>query len=192
MNLALSKYAYILQKVYWFAYLQTLWSLFTICGLVFFGIFPATHALFTVLKESKQLSSGQVFYIFRMTFTSSFMKINKAAMIWQVIVLLIGLNLIIIPSDYLYFKLMDMGMLGLILLSIIHFFQYFELEMPIILQIKRAFSLVFLYPKENASYMFIFVLLLIAITFFPGLTLFFGMSIPLYFIVKLGNYKQKK
>lgn len=188
LNPALTKYVYVLQKIYWFAYLQILWILFTMCGLILFGLFPATHALFTVLKESEELASGKAFRIFRSAFTSSFMKMNIAVMIWQPMFILIGLNLIIISSDYLFLKWMVLGMLGLILLSIIHFFQTFKQELPIVLQIKNAFFLVFLHPKENVGYMVIFVLLLLSVTFLPGFTFFFGMSVSVYFAVKLGNY----
>lgn len=192
LNPVQTKYVYVLQKIYWFAYLQILWILFTIGGLIFFGLFPATHALFSVLKESEELASGKAFRRFRNAFTSSFMKMNKAAMIWQPMVILIGLNLIIISSDYLFLKWMVIGMLGLILLSIIHFFQNFKQEIPIVLQIKNAFFLVFLHPKENVGYMVIFVLLLLSITFLPGFTFFFGMSIAVYFAVKLGSHHREK
>lgn len=192
MTLALSKYAYVLQKIYWFAYLQILWILFTMIGFIFLGIFPATHALFTVLKDQKELSSGEAFRKFRGAFTVSFLKINKAAIIWQPMYTIISLNLFIISSDYLFIKVMVTGMLGLILLSMIHFLQYFEVEKPILSQIKRAFSLVFLLPKHNAGYMCVFVLLLLAIAFIPGITFFFGMSLAVFFIVKIGGPKENE
>jgi uncharacterized membrane protein YesL len=80
-----------------------------------------------------------------------------------------------------------MIMLGLIFLSMIHFFQYFELDKPILFQIKRAFSFTIILPRNNVGYMFIFVLLLLAIAFIPGITFFFGISVAVFFIVKIGG-----
>lgn len=189
MNLVLSKYVYVLQKIYWFAYLQVLWMLFTLIGLVGFGVFPATHALFTVLKE-KDLSSGEAFHKFRNAFKFSFLKMGQAAIIWELMFILISLNLFIFHS--MYIKYFVMGMLGLILLSLIHFFQYFEIEKPIIFQVKRAFSFAFILPKNNAGYMFIFVLLLLAIAFIPGITFFFGISVAVFFVVKIGDSEENQ
>lgn len=189
MNLVLSKYVMVLQKIYWFAYLQVLWMVFSLVGLVVFGVFPATHALFTVLKE-KDLSSGEAFRQFRNAFAFSFFKMGKAAIIWELMILLISFNLFIVHS--IYMKFLVMGMLGLILLSVIHFFQYFEIENSIIFQVKRAFSFAFILPKNNAGYMLIFVLLLLAIAYIPGITFFFGISVAVFFVVKIGNSEENK
>jgi uncharacterized membrane protein YesL len=189
MNVILSKYVYVLQKIYWFAYLQVLWMLFTLLGLGVFGIFPATHALITVLKE-KDLSSGEAFREFRNAFTCSFIKLSGAALIWHFMFLLISTNLLIFQSIYL--KYLVMGMIGLLFLSMIHFFQYLEMNQPIVSQVKRAFSFVWVLPKNNAGYFFILVLELLAIAFIPGITFFFGISIAAYFIVKVGNSEENK
>jgi uncharacterized membrane protein YesL len=189
MNVILSKYVYVLQQIYWFAYLQVLWLLFTLLGLGVFGIFPATHALFTVLKE-KDLSSGEAFRTFRNAFTFSFFKLSGAALIWHFMFLLVSTNLLILQSIYL--KYLVMGMIGIIFLSMIHFFQYLETDQPIISQVKRAFSFVWILPKNNIGYLFIFVIELFAIAYIPGITFFFGISVAVFFMVKIGNSEENK
>lgn len=189
MNVILSRYVFITQKIYWFAYLQMLWMLFTLLGLVIFGGFPATHALFTVLRE-KDLSTGEAFRTFRNAFASSFVKLNGAAIVFGFMFILISTNLLILQS--IYMKYLVMGMLGLIFISMIHFFQYFETKKPIIFQIKKAFSVVWILPKNNVGYLVIFVLLLLAISYIPMLSFFFGVSVAVCFIVKIGDSKENQ
>jgi uncharacterized membrane protein YesL len=187
MNVILDKYVLVLQKIYWFAYLQALWMLFTLIGLVVLGIFPATHALFTVMKE-RDLSSNKAFHEFRNAFKRSFIKLNGAGILFGLMLSLISTNIFILES--IYVKYLVMGMLGLIFLSMIHFFQYFEIKKPILSQLKKAFSIVWILPKSNVGYLSIFILLVLAIAIIPGITFFFGMSVAVFFIVKIGGSEE--
>lgn len=189
VNIMIERYALFIQKLYWFAYLQLLWLLFTTCGLIIFGIFPATYALFSVWKMQNNVSTGEVFRSFRNEYFSSFIPLNKAGLIWQAMLVIISSNLLIVDREYSLVKLAVLGMLGLITLSIIHFFQYADLERQAILQIKRSFSLLFLHPRENVIYMMIFIGMIVTIRFLPGLSFFFGISFPVYLTVKLGKVK---
>lgn len=182
MDAMLSYYAMSLQKVYKFAYLQILWILFTVLGMGLLGVFPATYALFTVLNEHEDLTAKRTFRLFYQTYSSSFIKINKAGLIWQVMFLLISINLFIPQVEN--FQVIVFAMLCLIMLCIVYFFRYFEQEQPIIKQIKYCFRYVCLHPKQNFMYMIIFFGLFLAINFIPGITFFFGMSVAAYLIVK--------
>lgn len=183
----LSKYAMVLQKLYWFAYLQLLWMLFTLCGLVIFGLFPATYALLTLVKEKEELSSREGFYRFKNIFVSSFKTINKTGLLWQVMVLLLASNLLIIPVENVVVRAAVVAVLGLTILGIVHFLQYFEMDKASIFQIRRAFSFVFLQPRKNVGYMMIFVLLLVAIRFIPGISFFYVVSSCAFFVAKIGK-----
>lgn len=185
----LSKYAMVLQKVYWFAYLQLLWMLFTVCGLVIFGLFPATYALLSVVREREELSSLEAFHKFKKLFVSSFKPMNKTGLLWQVMVLLLASNLLIIPVENVVVRAAVVAVLGLTILGVVHFFQYFEPDKASIFQIRRAFSFVFLQPRKNVGYMMILVLLLVAIRFFPGLSFFYAVSSCAYFVVKIGRFE---
>lgn len=190
LEMMLSKYAMVLQKLYWFAYLQLLWMLFTLCGLIIFGLFPATYALLTVVRESEELSSREAFRKFKNTFVSSFKPINKIGLLWQVMVLLLASNLLILPVEYVVVRVAVVVVLGLTILGVIHFYQYYEMDKASIFQIKRAFSFVFLQPRKNVGYMLIFALLLIAIRFFPGISFFYAVSSCAYFVAKIGNVNE--
>lgn len=191
LDLMLSKYALALQKIYWFAYLQMLWLLFTLCGLIVFGIFPATYALLTMFKDAEELSAREAFHKYKTIFVSSFKTINKAGMIWQSMLFLVATNLLIIPNVGILVQATVIGVLGLTILGIIHFFHYFEMDKSSLFQIKRAFSFVFLQPRENVGYMLILVLLLLATQFIPGITFFYGISTCAYFVAKIGKYEHR-
>ncbi|MFB1049854.1 DUF624 domain-containing protein [Paraliobacillus sp. JSM ZJ581] len=184
MDTILSKYAIVIQKIYWFAYLQVLWVLFSLLGLVVLGVFPATHALITVLKE-KDLSAVEAFRIFRNAFTHAFLKLSGAGIVFSLMYILISMNLLIFQS--LYMKALVLGMLGLVFLSMIHFFQYFESGESMLYQVKRSFAFVWVLPKNNVGYVMVFMAFVLAIAFIPGITFFFGISVAMFFVVKIGN-----
>ena len=189
MDVLLSKYAMVLQKLYWFAYIQMLWLLFTLSGLVILGIFPATYALLTVVRESEELSSREVFYKFKRLFVSSFKSINKTGLLWQLMLLLLASNLLIIPAESVFVRTAVVVVLGLTILGVVHFIQYFEVDKASVFQIRRAFSFVFLQPRKNVGYMMIFVLLVVAIRFFPGISFFYVISSSAYMVAKVGKFE---
>ncbi|CDQ39024.1 MULTISPECIES: DUF624 domain-containing protein [Virgibacillus] len=186
MRVILEKYTNILQQLYWFAYLQLLWVIFSVCGCIIFGIFPATYALFHIWKDfqSDTSTTKALFQQFHHVYMTSFFSLNKAGMLWQAMVLLISTNLVIIHPDYVLFKWMVLGMLGFLLLSVIHFFRQVDLNGQIIGQIKKSFMLVLLYPKNNAIYMIVFLGLILSLYVLPGVTFFFGVSLSIYLIVQ--------
>lgn len=189
MNAIQSRYVAVVQKIYWFAYLQMLWFLFTLIGCIVLGVFPATHALIVALKE-ENLSSREAFSLFKHIYSTSFLKLSSAGLLFKLIFILIAINLVILQS--MYIKIIVLCMLGLVLLSSIHFLQYFNFRKPIIFQMKTAFSLVWLLPRNNLGYVCVFFLLIVAISFMPGLTFFFGVSITMLGIVKIGNSKESQ
>ncbi|WP_182200187.1 DUF624 domain-containing protein [Paraliobacillus salinarum] len=189
MNTILSKYAIVIEKIYWFAYLQVLWVLFSLLGFIVFGVFPATHALIMVLKE-KDLSSIEAFRIFRNAFTRSFIKLSGAGIVFLFMFVLLIINVIIF--QVVYMKVLALGMLGLVFLSMLHFFQYFELGKPIVYQVKRAFSFVWVLPKNNVGYVLAFMGFILSIAFIPGIAFFFGVSITMFFVVKIGNSEESQ
>lgn len=189
LDTILSKYAIVIEKIYWFAYLQVLWVLFSLLGFIVFGIFPATHALMMVLKE-KDLSSIEAFRIFRNAFTRSFIKLSGAGVVFLFMFVLLSINVMIF--QVVYMKILALGMLGLVFLSMLHFFQYFELEKPFVYQVKRAFSFVWVLPKNNVGYVLVFMGFILSITFIPGIALFFGVSVTMFFVVKIGNSEESQ
>lgn len=171
-------------KVYRFLILHLLWLAFTLLGLVFFGFFPATYALFETLKEPTDLTGKEYTKYFIKVYRASFVKMNQAAIIWQVMFVLMGLNLFIFNGSNAMIQFGIIGLLLLMVLCIVYFLQYFTIEMKVMEQIKRSFGYVFLYPKKNIIFMTIIFGLILVINFSPGISLFFGSSVAAHFIVK--------
>lgn len=182
MDTVLSYYAISLQKVYKFAYLQVLWLFFTAIGFGVFGVFPATYALLNLLNVQEDLTAKKTFRLFYKVYISSFIPINKAGLIWQVMILLMGANLLLTTSSIL--QLFVIAMLYFILLCMVYFFRYFIQDQPVVRQIKSSFHYVLLYPRKNIRYTIIFIGLFLGINFLPGLTFFFGASVSTYFIIQ--------
>lgn len=189
MDTFLSKYAIVIQTIYWFAYLQMLWLIFSLAGLVVFGVFPATYALLSVWKQ-ESLTSKQTFQIFCEVFRRSFFVMNGAGILYGVMAGLISMNLLFIEAVYI--RLLVLAFLGLIFLSIVHFLQYFERDKPLIHQVKRAFLLLWMLPKSNVGHMGVLVGMLLLVAFMPGLALFFGMSAAMFLVNKIGYSKESE
>lgn len=182
MDTMLSYYTISLQKVYKFAYLQLLWLIFTAFGFGLFGVFPATYALFNILNVEEDLTAQKTFRLFYEAYVSSFVTINKAGLIWQMMILLMGANLLLTRSSLL--QLFVIAMIYFMLLCIVHFFRYFMQDQRVVEQIKFSFHYVLLYPRENFLYTIVFLGLFLGIRFLPGIIFFFGASVAAYFIKK--------
>ncbi|WP_408011085.1 YesL family protein [Pseudalkalibacillus sp. A8] len=177
MNTVLTQYANLLQKIYWYAYVQILWILFTLAGLVIFGLFPATYALLKVTKQQTDTSATAIFHVFRQAYRNAFFPINKASIIWITMLILMSSNLLILPGAQPILKLVVISTICFLLLCIVHFFHFFQTDKSTMAQIKRSFAHACLHPKQNVGYACIFLLLGAALWFIPGITCFFGVSI---------------
>lgn len=72
------------------AYINILWGLFTVLGLVFFGYMPATIAMFTVIRKWIQRDTDiPIFKTFLNTFKKEFVKAN----LFSLVLIFIGLIL---------------------------------------------------------------------------------------------------
>ena len=187
MDNVLVQYASALQKVYWYAYLQVLWVLFTLAGLIIFGIFPATRALMTVMNQQTDTSAVDIFHTFRQAYQEVFFAINKASILWTIMLILMSVNLLILPETQQILRLLALGMICFLLLCIVHFIYFFHYREPTFVQIKQSFAHACLHPRKNVGYACIFLLLGIAILFIPGITCFFGVSVTAKLITHIAT-----
>src|SRR5690625_3277783 len=81
----------------WFVkivHLNILWFLFTLMGLLIFGVFPATVAMFTIMRKwimgEKHIHINKLFWT---TYKSEFMKSNLIGVIFIVIGSILYLDL---------------------------------------------------------------------------------------------------
>lgn len=186
----LTQYAKVLQKIYWYAYVQILWVIFTIMGLIIFGIFPATHALLKVMNQQDS-SSSEIFHEFKQAYRVAFFAINRAAIIWFTMIILLSANLMILPGTQQIIKLIAASMICLLVLCIVHFFHYFRIDESAMKQIKRSFAYTCLHPKQNVGYACIILMLGASILFIPGITCFFGVSVSIKGISYVAQGKRR-
>lgn len=119
--LNITKFYLLLEWVMWLAYINLLWIGSALIGFVVFGIFPATVAMFTVIRHLllKDTTGKQILKTFALTYKKEFFKSNLIGLIFTLVGYLLYL-------DFLYIQNMTgatyyMFQIGLIFISIIYF-----------------------------------------------------------------------
>ncbi|SHN34618.1 DUF624 domain-containing protein [Gracilibacillus kekensis] len=176
MDTIFQQYARVVQLIFLYAYAQVLWVLFTLAGLIIFGIFPATYALFLVINQH-DTSTSAIFHAYKQAYRDVFIPMNRAALMWIIMLILLSTNLFILPDTQELIKVGAASMIVLLMLCIIHFIYYFKLEVPTLTQIKQSFSHACLNPKKNVGYLCIFLLIGVSFMIIPGITSFFCVSV---------------
>jgi uncharacterized membrane protein YesL len=169
-----------------FAYLQLLWIAFTILGLGVFGIFPATAAMFSVIRK---WVIGEVdtpvFKTFWKNYKIEFFKVNGLGLILTAIGWLLYF-------DYHYFavgvsigstilKIMTLLIAYLFITTCIYFFPIFvHFEYRFFAYIKYSFLFSLASPLKTAGLFIITYLFYFLSMKVPALFLFFSGSIISY------------
>ncbi|MBP2079584.1 YesL family protein [Oceanobacillus polygoni] len=186
--------------VYRLLILNVLWLGFALLGLGLLGIFPATHALFAVLRKwtrnKRKIHITKDFFCF---YRKDFWKINALGYVLVLIA-------VILWFDFRYFmSITSFGMFVLghfmllffviVLLSICVLFPVFtHYELSFAQYIKHAL----LYPITHMGTM---LLLIVSFLFYyfvayqiPGLVPFLGMSLPCFIMMKIiyPTFQQKE
>ena len=151
-------------------YLNLLWILFTLAGLIVAGIFPATAAMYTVLKGYQAGENVSAFKLFKKVYKEEFSRANQ-----------LGMVLLILPvifyTDWLFtnylFGTMEMVAKGILLgsaclygITLLFVFPVYLLNRKVFTSIKMAFLIGITYPLNTfmmlisiASLLFLFVFL---------------------------------
>lgn len=172
-----------------FAYLNILWVLFTIAGLLFFGIMPATVAMFAIVRKWQRGEDElPVFTTFWEIYRQEFWKANSIGIILLLLGYFFSIQFQILGAQSaLVYQMAQfsivivfalLAMLGLYLFPIyVHFdlktMQY--LKWPLIISIVHPILTVFLLACIGLAGYFIFQI-------FPAALFFFGGSFSAYFI----------
>ncbi|MFC4323903.1 YesL family protein [Litchfieldia salsa] len=168
------------------AYLNLLWMIFTIAGLVVFGLFPATAAMFSVTRKWVMKDTDiPIFKTFWQSYKSEFIKSN-----------LLGLVLVLIGGilffDLRFFQSANIGIWGilympllavtfiyaLVLLYVFPIFVHFDITIRQIL--KNAFLMMVLNPLSTIMMILSFISIYFLIMNIPGLIPFFTGSVLAY------------
>ncbi|MDY7223292.1 YesL family protein [Halalkalibacterium halodurans] len=174
------------------AYLNILWLFFSLVGLILFGFFPATVAMFSVIRDLLLKKEISIFQTFWQTYKHEFGKSNLLGIILCMIGFIFYVDLIFLKQTSSLMQLLYMPLLvfsliyGLTLLYIFPVYVHYELKVWQV--IKNAFFVMVLFPL----YTFIMVLACllaysIMITF-PSLLLFFSGSVFSLIIMTFAHF----
>lgn len=178
MNKSMSGLYTLTEWITRFAYVNLLWIGFSLLGLVFFGISPATVAMFTVIRNWIMGNSDiPVFQTFRETYKNEFIRSNGLGLV----IALIG---IIIYVDLNYIKINSSLQIPLylfifmVIMTVLYVFPvYVHYNVTFLQLFKNAFFIMLMNPVANIMLLIGFVASIFVIKFLPVLIIFFGASI---------------
>lgn len=185
-------------------YVNVLWMAFTLLGLVLFGLFPATAAMFAVIRKWNEGEDDiPVFKTFWESYKTEFIRVNILGWVLAILGYLIYIEFSILRTqDSVVYYIASFGVIAQLILYmviVLYFFPifvHFNLKMfdylkwPFILGIQHPILTVFLTVVLN-------VLIFVTLNTLPVLAVLFGGSV-IAFITMWGisktfaNYEQQE
>lgn len=174
--LNMSKFYLLLEWIMWLAYINLLWIVSALFGLIVFGVFPATVAMFTVIRNLliKDATGKQIFKTFIFTYKREFLKSNAIGIIITAIGYLLYLDFLFVRnlmgfSYYVFYT-------GLILVGIIYFIAllyivpiYVHFELKLFQYFKHAVLIGIVSPFMTILMITGLILLYFLLVSIPGL-----------------------
>ncbi|SFM08685.1 Uncharacterized membrane protein YesL [Gracilibacillus orientalis] len=175
--------------------LNILWFMFTLLGLVIFGLFPATVALFAVIRKLVMQKDDDVpiFQLFWSTYKSDFVKSNCLG----IVVLIIGT---ILFADIYILKQLDPGIMNqflliIVFLLIVVYMALFTYIFPVFVHydtnilgyFKYTIILIIGRPFHTIFMMVSIVALMYVLRWMPGLIPVCGFSIFAFLVMKISS-----
>ncbi|MCM3716390.1 DUF624 domain-containing protein [Alkalihalobacillus oceani] len=172
----------ILEWITRFAYLNVLWIFFTLTGGIVVGLFPATVAMFSVIRQWLKGKSDQpVFHTFWQLYKQEFRKSNRLGIIIYLISFIFIFNLFFLQAnigELLIWTSAPLlgGMLLFILILFYLFPAYAHFDLPVFQLIRNAFLTMLVSPLHT-----LFIILglggfYLLATVIPALAVVFGAS----------------
>lgn len=173
-----------------FAYVNLLWIMFSIFGLIVFGFMPATVAMFVVIRKwIRKENEIAIFQTFWKSFRSEFIKSNLLGFILFFIGYVLSLELSILRAqDNIAYQIASFGVIAIFILYFIillYFFPIFvHFKLKTLQYIKWPFIVGLIHPILTV-FLIVVVFLINYITFktIPGLLFFFGGSITAFILM---------
>jgi len=165
-----------------FAYVNLLWIGFSLLGLVFLGLSPATVAMFTVMRKWMMGESDiPVFQTFWATFKKEFLRSTGLGIVVALLTGLIFIDLSYMKIDHSNFLQLTHIPLYLLILAIIMtvfyiFPVYVHYNVTFIQLFKNAFFIMLVNPISNLVMLIGVAAAIYVMSVLPGLLFFFGAS----------------
>ncbi|MDT8862785.1 DUF624 domain-containing protein [Alkalihalobacillus sp. MEB130] len=172
----------ILEWITRFAYINVLWIFFTLAGGVILGLFPATVAMFSLIRQWLRGNSDMpIFPSFWNYFKEEFWKSNRLGIIFYLIAFIVGFNLIFLHAnigELLTWTSAPLlaGLLLFILLIIYIFPTYVHYDLNVLKIIKNAFFMILVSPIHSFFIIISLAAFYTIVSVIPALGLAFGAS----------------
>jgi len=172
--------------------LNVLWIIFSLLGLIVFGLFPSTVAMYTVVRQCiRGKNDLPIFRTYWESYRSNFLKANALGLTLFIIAYLIYIDFIFLntltgwPAILLNVILISALILfSVVMLLIFPVFVHYELR--ILQYIKVSIVIGISYPIQTLFILLSAVFIYAIVIIIPGLFLFFG-SILSFFIMWISN-----
>jgi len=189
MNNASSTLYHYLEWVTKLAYLNVLWILFTLAGVVLLGIYPSTVAMFAICRQwLKGNTDFPLFPTFWKYFKTEFVKSNLLGIIISIILSGVVLNILFIntenPSQLVIVPLFAfMIIASIFFMYIFPTFVHFDQSIPQI--VKNTFLILLVSPLQILLMIVSMAALLFIMYLLPALAFIFGGSASAFLIMWL-------
>ncbi|WP_226530042.1 YesL family protein [Metabacillus niabensis] len=180
--------------------LNCLWFIFSLVGVFLLGVFPATVALFAVLRKLTMESKEEVriFHLFWKTYKSEFIRGNILGYVWAILgaALLIDVRVLHqVEMTFIHQALTITLYLLLVLYLFITFYLfpiYVHYNLKFLEYYKYAFVLVIGRPIKTILLFASMLLIYFLFSLIPGLIPVFGVSFIGFVLMKMTSSSLKK
>jgi uncharacterized membrane protein YesL len=176
-----------------FAYLNALWMLFSLVGLIIFGFFPATTAMFSIVREwIKGNDEHPIFSNFIQNYKKEFIKSNLLGLILLIIGLILYVNMKFLflhnTGFWIIINSISVMVTVVYLLMSLYIFPVFvHYDFSLIRIIQNAFLYMLANLKQTIIMVAASVTLYYGTMFFPGVSLVFGSSLYSFCLMYYAN-----
>lgn len=173
-----------------FAYVNILWIVFSIAGLLLFGFLPATAAMFAVVRKWVLKEDDiPIFATFWKAFRREFIKANVMGYILFAIGYVLSIELHVLQEqENIVYLIASFGIVALLLIYgivVLYFFPIFvHFNLKAYHYFKWPFVIGVIHPILTICLaVFVLVVIYLTYTLIPALLIFFGGSITAYILM---------
>lgn len=178
------------------AYINILWILFTLLGLVLFGIFPATVGIFSVVRKwvmgEKEIP---IFKTFSENYRREFLKSNGLGLILALIGYILYIDFQIMPVGG-FFTVLRIGLVTVTIFYVIVLLYIFPVYVHYEWKIRNYLTYALLLGAGHPHFTFLMIvgigILYTVCIVFPGIIPFFSVSLLAYMVMWLAYLVMKK
>ncbi|MCK0473675.1 YesL family protein [Halalkalibacter sp. APA_J-10(15)] len=178
------------------AYINILWMMFSILGVVVLGFFPATVAMFSVIRDLLSKKDIPIFQNFWTIYKNEFIKSNVLGLILLVIGYIFYIDLLFLREATGHIQLLYMPLMIVCIiffLTLLYIFPvYVHYDINILPIIKNSFFLMVLFPIYTISMLIICLIVYFIMITFPSLLIFFSGSVFSLILMSFANFTFSK